>query len=73
MNWAAWGPTIVATVTMIFTAGMLVARVANQDKRLDDHGQQLDTHEGRLNEHAVAIAKAEAWREGYNAARDSSR
>jgi hypothetical protein len=52
---------------MIFTAGMLVAKVSNQDKRLDGHSTQLESHEDRLNDHSVKIAKAEAWREGYNA------
>jgi hypothetical protein len=52
---------------MIFTAGILVAKVGNHDKRLDGHETRLDTHEGRLNDHSVKIEKAEAWRDGYNA------
>lgn len=67
MNWAAWGPTIVAVVTMIFTAGALVGRIRDQETTLVDHHDRLDGHDTKLESHAIAIAKMESWKEGYNA------
>lgn len=67
-NLAAWAPTIVAAITMIFTAGLLVGRIRNQEIALAEHHDRLEGHDKKLEDHALAIMEAKAWREGYNAA-----
>jgi len=69
---AAWGPTIVAAITMIFTAGLLVGRIRNQELTLKDHHDRLDSIDTRLDGHSDRLARSEAWREGYNAATKAS-
>jgi hypothetical protein len=68
MNWPAWGPTIVAVVTAIFMLGQITGRIRDQETTLVNHNGRLDDHDEKLTDQAVAIAKLEAWREGYNAA-----
>lgn len=65
---ARWAPTIVAAITMIFTAGLLVGRIRNQELTLKDHHDRLNTIDTRLEGHSDRLARSEAWREGYNAA-----
>jgi hypothetical protein len=65
---AAWGPTIVAGVTMIFTAGILVQSHRDLRRAQEDHGLRLNGLDKEVQIQAVAIAKLEAWRDGYNAA-----
>lgn len=67
MNWAAWGPTVVAAITMIFTAGTLVTKINRHDEDLKDHGERLDNHDKEIGSLDVRVAKQEAWRDGYNA------
>ena len=68
MNLAAWGPTIVAVITMIFTAGLLVGSIRSESKRNDKQDDRLDGHDSTISAQGVAIARLEAWRDGYNAA-----
>jgi hypothetical protein len=68
MNWAAWGPTLVAIVTAIFTAGLLTGRIRNQETTLVEHRAWLLNHDKSLQGHGERIARAESWREGYAAA-----
>lgn len=72
MNWAAWGPTIVAVVTAIFIAGQITGRIKDQEKTITDHHMRLGGHDTKLEDHGTRLAKAEAWREGYNAGRSKT-
>lgn len=76
MNWAAWGPTIVSAIIMIFTAGMLVQRQSNQEKRLDDHDElhketvaelaRVDReHAAHLARVDIALVRLERYNEGF--------
>lgn len=76
MNWAAWGPTIVSAIIMIFTAGMLVQRQSNQEKRLDDHDElhketaaeisRVDKeHAAHLGRVDIALVKLEQYQKGF--------
>lgn len=65
---AAWAPTIVSTVVAIFTAGLLVGRIRNQERALGEHYDRLNGHDADLKNHADRLARTEAWREGYSAA-----
>lgn len=67
MNWAAWGPTVIAVVTAIYTAGAVVGRIKGQERTIARHDNHLKQHDDVLSTHAVQIAKAESWREGYAA------
>jgi hypothetical protein len=68
MNWAAWGPTIVAIVTAIFTAGLLTGRIRNQETTLVEHRKWLLGHDVKFMDHGERLARAEAWSAGYAAA-----
>jgi len=68
MGLAAWAPTIVAGITMIFTAGLLVEKLRDVGRTQNSHGVRLDGLDKELQTAAIAIAKLEAWRDGYNAA-----
>ena len=70
---AAWAPTIITVLTVIFGAGKIYGRIGGQEitlKRHDDQFKQHDTkieeHGDRLDGHDIELAKAAAWREGYN-------
>lgn len=65
--WAMWAPTIVAILTAFFVAGKIAGRIGDQEKTLKQHNDRLDEHEDKLGAHAIAIAKSEAWRAGYEA------
>lgn len=65
--WAAWSPTIVTLLGVIFAAGQLTGRIKGQEKTLARHDEVLGEHEDRLNIHTVEIAESKAWRAGYNA------
>ena len=69
MNFAAWGPTVVAVITCIFFAGVLRGQQSDTAKRVDAHDDQLEDHTRDLTDHAVKLGKLEAWRDGYGAAR----
>lgn len=75
---SAWVPAIITVVGWIFTLGLTVGRINSQEKTLVEHddrlnGQdvKLENHAAatatKLENHAIAIAKLEAWKEGYNA------
>lgn len=66
---AAWMPAIITVLTAIFIAGQITGRIKDQEKTLARHDHQLGEHEDRLNDHSVKIAKNDAWRDGYNAAK----
>jgi hypothetical protein len=67
MDWAAWGPTIVAIVTAIFIAGQVTGRIKDQEKTLAHHDNRLDGHDLKLDAHSQSITRMESWTEGYNA------
>jgi len=67
MNWTDWGPTIIAVITAVFTAGMIAGRIRHQETALLEQHGRLDLHDVKLEVHAIAIAKLESWKEGYNA------
>jgi hypothetical protein len=66
MNWAAWGPTIVAAVTMIFTAGMTLGRINDQEKTLKRHDDWLLEHSGKIGHLELESAKSQGFREGLS-------
>jgi hypothetical protein len=68
VNLVAWGPSAITVITMIFTAGLLVGNQRDMGKALGNHAKRLDGHDLGLQAAAIAIAKLEAWRDGYNAA-----
>jgi hypothetical protein len=53
---------------MIFTAGLLVGRIRDQEKTIKDHHDRLNGIDLRIDNHSDRLARSEAWREGYNAA-----
>lgn len=65
---AAWGPTIVSAIVMVFTAGIMVQRQNTHDKRLDDHDQLLRGHGEHLGRVDVALVKLEEYQKGWEAA-----
>jgi hypothetical protein len=67
MDWAAWGPTLVAIITAVFIAGQVSGRIKDQEKTLVEHHGRLDEHDVKLETHGNAITRMEAWKEGYNA------
>lgn len=67
--WVAWAPTIVAVLTAIFVSGQIAGRIKHQEEAIKEHDDRLNGHDTKLELHSVAIATAEAWRKGYNAAR----
>jgi hypothetical protein len=73
MNWAAWGPTIVAIVTAIFTAGLVTGRIRDQEKTLVDHHDRLNSHDTDIRSLSDRQARSEAWREGYSAGSTKAR
>ena len=72
MNWAAWGPTIVAIVTAIFIAGQVTGRIKDQEKTLVKHNQRLDEHDDDIVKLSERQSRSEAWREGYSAGRSKA-
>jgi hypothetical protein len=72
-TWAAWGPTLVAIVTAIFTAGLLTGRIRNQETTLVEHRKWLLRHDENFVEQGERLARAEAWSEGYAAAKKDGR
>lgn len=69
MDWAAWGPTIVAIVTAIFVAGQVTGRVKDQEKMLASHDTRLNGHDADIKSLGTRMTASEAWTEGYNAGR----
>lgn len=67
MHWDVWAPTIVTLLGVIFLAGQVTGRIKDQENTIKSHNDRLNDHDGRLGDLDVAVAKAEAWREGYNA------
>jgi len=69
VDWAAWGPTLVAIVTAIFIAGQVTGRIKDQEKTLAHHDERLDGHDTEIKDLGNRMTASEAWREGYNAGR----
>jgi hypothetical protein len=67
MNWAAWGPTIISIVVGIVVIGKTIGRIDNQEKTLAQHDDRIVAVEDKTAAHDIAIAKSEAWREGFKA------
>lgn len=67
MDWAAWTPAIITLVGWIFTAGMVLGRIKNQEITLKDHDDQLKDYGTKLENLGNRMTASEAWREGYNA------
>lgn len=76
MNWAAWGPTIVSVVTMIFVAGMTYGRIKGQEVTLKRHDGELkenrdavenlrDEHGARIDTLELQAERSKGWREGF--------
>jgi hypothetical protein len=69
LEWAAWGPTIVSIVTCIFFAGVLWSNQNDHAKRLDNHDELHKETQDHDSKQDIALAKLEAWKDGYGAAR----
>lgn len=76
MNWAAWSPAFVTVIFWIFTAGMTIGRIKNQEDALKSHDDRLNDVDDRLDGVGTKLENlgnrmtaSEAWREGYNAGR----
>lgn len=67
MNWAAWGPTIIAVISAIFIAGQVSGRIKGQEKTLVLHNTRLNGHDEDIKALAIKAAKSEGWMEGYRA------
>lgn len=68
MNWSAWAPTLVTVIMAIFVAGKIYSKQEDHDERLKDHDERFEQISVRDSLQDVALAKLEAWRDGYNAA-----
>lgn len=62
---------LIFLLTAVFVYGRTAQKQDEHTRQLGEHKERLDGHEDRLNDHTVKIEKAEAWREGYNAAKSS--
>lgn len=71
-TWAAWAPAIITLISVVFLAGQITGRIKDQEDTLKNHNDRLNDHDGRLGDLDVAVAKAESWREGYNAGKGSA-
>ncbi len=69
MDFSAWGPTLATVVCWIFFGGIAYNKLQDHGKRLDGHDEILKEVEKHDTEQDVALAKLEAWRDGYNAAK----
>ena len=67
MNWQAWAPAIITLIAWVFTAGMTLGRIKDQEITLKDHHDQLKEHGSELNSLGNRMTASEAWRDGYNA------
>jgi hypothetical protein len=72
---ARWAPTMVSILVLAIAYGRLTGRVdshgeqfKSNDKRFDGIDNRLDDHAVDLKNQGLALAKLEAWRDGYNAA-----
>ena len=66
VNWAAWGPTIVSVLTMIFVAGKTYGRINGQELTLKRHDNWLIEHDGKISTLQDQAIYAKAWREGFD-------
>ena len=69
MDWAAWAPAIISLAVGILIVGGYLATVRDHGRRLNDNDiwhKEKDVKDAAQDN---AIARLEAWRDGYNAAR----
>lgn len=69
MDWAAWAPTLVTTVGVIFGAGSIFGRIKDQEKTIKSHHDRLEDHDDKIDKLGNRMTASEAWKEGYNAGR----
>lgn len=69
MDWAAWVPAIITILGWIFTAGMVIGRIKDQEITIKEHHDQLKDHGTKIESLGNRVTASEAWRDGYNAAR----
>jgi hypothetical protein len=69
--WAAWTPAIITVVGWIFTLGMTMGRIKDQEVTLKDHHDILKDHGTQLNALGNRMTASEAWRQGYDAGRNN--
>jgi hypothetical protein len=67
-SWIAWGPTLVSIGTALVIAGGYLFTTKEHSRRLKEHDDKFIEVDARNNLQDVALAKLEAWRDGYNAA-----
>lgn len=67
IDWSAWAPTGIVVGAALLNHGQLIGRIKNQEMALSEQHVRLDLHDTKLESHAIAIAKLESWKEGYNA------
>ena len=70
MDWAAWAPAIISLMTGLLILRGYISVVKEHTRRLDAHEnihRETERHDAAQD---VAIAKLEAWNDGFGAARD---
>jgi len=65
MDWSRWIPAIITLVGWIFTMGLTVGRINNQEIVLEEHDERLGDHDQDIQAHTIAIADMKARKEGY--------
>lgn len=63
--WSAWAPALITLLTVIFGAGKIYGRIGDQEKTLKRHDDVIMAHAERLDGHDIELAKATAFRDGY--------
>jgi hypothetical protein len=69
IDWAAWAPALISLLTGLILLGGYLAVIREHGRRLDDHDELHKETEKHLGAQDVALAKLEAWKDGYSAAR----
>jgi hypothetical protein len=69
IDWNGWIPAIISLITALIILGGYLAVVREHGRRLDEHDllhKETEKHDAQQD---VALAKLEAWKDGYSAAR----
>jgi flagellar biosynthesis/type III secretory pathway protein FliH len=65
MDWARWAPAVITLIGWVFTMGLTVGRINNQEIALAEHDDRLEEHEQDIQSHTLALAKMDSRKEGY--------
>ena len=70
MDWAAWAPAIISLGTGLVVFGGYLTVLKDHTRQLAEHAAMHKETERHDTVQDVAIAKLEAWNEGFSAARE---